>query len=46
MKPINTSNSTFEKYILEGCLYVDKTELIRQLIGTTSVQYFLARPRR
>jgi hypothetical protein len=46
MAIINTSNSTFEKFILEGCLYVDKTASIHHWIGQTSGQYFLARPRR
>jgi hypothetical protein len=46
MAIINTSNSTFEKFILEGCLYVDKTAAIHRWIGQTSGQYFLARPRR
>ena len=36
---------TFEKIRREGFLYVDKTELVWQL-ASTSVPYFLSRPRR
>lgn len=36
---------TFEKMRTEGCLYVDKTDIVYQ-IAATKVPYFLSRPRR
>ena len=36
---------TFEKMRAEGCLYVDKTAIIYQIVAT-KVPYFLSRPRR
>ena len=36
---------TFEKIRKEGYLYVDKTELIWEMVQT-STPYFLSRPRR
>ena len=35
---------TFEKMRAEGCLYVDKTAIIYQIVAT-KVPYFLSRPR-
>ena len=36
---------TFEKIRREGCLYVDKTKFVWDLVST-GVPYFLSRPRR
>ena len=36
---------SFEKLRTEGCLYVDKTDLVYKL-ATEGSQYFLSRPRR
>ena len=46
MKPINTSSSTFERFITEDYQYVDKTAGIYRLITDPNTQFFLARPRR
>ena len=46
MKPISTSTSTFSELIGNGFVYVDKTQLIRELLRDGKAQYFLARPRR
>ncbi|MDA3925920.1 MAG: ATP-binding protein [Kiritimatiellae bacterium] len=46
MKPLSTSISTFSDLIEEGCLYVDKTEYLYNLINAPKGQYFLSRPRR
>ena len=46
MKPLSTSIYTFEDLIQEGCLYVDKTKQISDLVIAPKGQYFLARPRR
>lgn len=45
MKQLPTVIQTFERLITEDRLYVDKTEIIYELITTGSV-YFLSRPRR
>ncbi len=45
MKKLPIGIQTFEKLINDGCLYIDKTKLIYQLIQSGSV-YFLSRPRR
>ena len=46
MKRIDTSNSSFESLILNGNLYVDKTEYLYNLIATQRLYYFCSRPRR
>lgn len=46
MKPIYTSGTNFEKIIKEGCVYVDKTESLYNLISSPENYYFLSRPRR
>ena len=35
---------TFEKMRAEGCLYVDKTAIIYQIVATKSALIFLSRP--
>jgi len=45
MKKLPIGKQTFVKLIEEDCVYVDKTELIYQLISEGSY-YFLSRPRR
>lgn len=45
-KPLGINISTFSELIKEGCIYVDKTEIIYQLINSKEKNYFLARPRR
>lgn len=46
MGKISTSISSFEQIIAEGYTYVDKTELIFNLLVSNPGHYFLARPRR
>jgi len=46
MKKLTSSVYTFEKLITSGCLYVDKTEYIWQLLEQPYGTFFLARPRR
>ncbi|MDR1632586.1 MAG: ATP-binding protein [Dysgonamonadaceae bacterium] len=45
LKKLPTGIQTFEKIIADGCIYVDKTRMLINLIETGNV-YFLARPRR
>jgi len=45
MKKLPIGKQTFERLILDGCLYVDKTAWIHRLITEGDV-YFLSRPRR
>ena len=45
MKKLTATTSSFETLITGGFLYVDKTQLIYDLI-TKDRYYFLARPRR
>ena len=46
MKPIATDIYTFSELIARGVVYVDKTDLLHDLIVGSSKQFFLARPRR
>jgi len=46
MKKISTSISTFADLIGYGCLYVDKTMYIHELVSEPKGQFFLSRPRR
>ena len=46
LKPITTSVHTFRDLIEGGFLYVDKTELIWNLVEPAKGVYFLSRPRR
>ena len=46
MKRIVTGVSSFEDLILSGCLYVDKTRYLYDLISKPDKYYFLSRPRR
>ena len=47
MKPICTDNPTYAYLVREGCLYVDKTDILLELIRASgSSQFFLSRPRR
>jgi hypothetical protein len=45
LKKLPTGIQTFERIIREGCIYVDKTRMLVNLIERGS-RYFLARPRR
>ncbi|MDR2692478.1 MAG: AAA family ATPase, partial [Dysgonamonadaceae bacterium] len=45
LKKLPAGIQTFEKIIEEGCIYVDKTRMLVNLIEKGNV-YFLARPRR
>ncbi|MDR0687355.1 MAG: AAA family ATPase, partial [Prevotellaceae bacterium] len=45
LKKLPTGIQTFEKIIRDGCIYVDKTRMLVNLVEKGSV-YFLARPRR
>ena len=46
MKRIETGNSSFEKLITSGNLYVDKTRYLYSLLTDGGTYYFLSRPRR
>jgi hypothetical protein len=46
MKPLSTNIYTFSDLIGEGCLYVDKTRYLLDLVETPKGQFFLSRPRR
>lgn len=46
MKKIDISNSSFEKFITENNLYVDKTKYLHSLLTDGGTYYFLSRPRR
>jgi len=45
IRKLPTGIQSFEVLRTDGCLYVDKTEIIHRLV-TTSIPYFLSRPRR
>lgn len=45
-KPLSTNIYTFSNLIEGGCLYVDKTRHIKQLLDQPNGQFFMARPRR
>ena len=45
MKPIATANYDFEKLITEGCVYVDKTDMLGKLASAKDAIYFISRPR-
>ncbi|MDR0688060.1 MAG: AAA family ATPase, partial [Prevotellaceae bacterium] len=45
LKKLPTGIQTFEKIVEDGCIYVDKTQMLISLVEKGSV-YFLARPRR
>ena len=46
MKKINPANSSFETMIRSGCIYVDKTGYLRDMLSLEGAYYFLSRPRR
>ncbi len=46
MKPITTSQFSFENIIKDGKLYVDKTDLLYNLASENHGQFFISRPRR
>ncbi len=46
MKPLSTNIYTFADLIGEGCLYVDKTRYLLDMVNTPKGQFFLSRPRR
>jgi len=46
MKSISTGVYTFEKLISEGCLYVDKTRYLYDIVREPSGYFFMSRPRR
>ncbi len=46
MKPIATANYDFEKLINDGCVYVDKTDMLWKLAAAKDAIYFILRPRR
>ena len=46
MKEIATSNYDFEKLITDGCVYVDKTDMLYRLASAKDAVYFISRPRR
>jgi len=46
VKRIETGNSSFEKLITKGKLYVDKTKHLYNLLADDGTYYFLSRPRR
>lgn len=46
MRNINSTSSSFGSLITGGCVYVDKTEYLHELITSRDVYFFLSRPRR
>ena len=46
MKTVLTDCSNFERIIRDGCIYVDKTELLYRLVTGGESRFFIARPRR
>ncbi len=46
MKPITTSQFSFENVIKNGNVYVDKTDLLARLASVNGGQFFISRPRR
>ena len=46
MKPIATANYDFESLIKDGCVYVDKTDMLWKLASSKDALYFISRPRR
>ena len=46
MKPLATANYDFEKLITDGCVYVDKTDMLWKLASEKDAIYFISRPRR
>ena len=46
MKPIATANYDFEKLIKDGCVYVDKTDMLWKLASSKDAIFFISRPRR
>ncbi len=46
MKPITTSQFSFERVIANGNVYVDKTDLLARLAKIDGGQFFISRPRR
>ena len=46
MKTLPLGISTFEKFVDGDYLYVDKTEILYQLLKPNDGMYFLSRPRR
>lgn len=45
-KPLPIGISSFRELIKSGCLYIDKTHIVHELITSTSRRYFFSRPRR
>ena len=43
---INATSPSFESLIQSGCVYVDKTMYLYNLLQVPSSYYFLSRPRR
>ena len=47
MEKIATDTFSFERIRQEGCVYVDKTAILKPLVdGSLGSQFFIARPRR
>jgi hypothetical protein len=46
MKPLPTGLQVFETILKRNALYVDKTDLIYDLVSGSRIQFFLSRPRR
>ncbi|MEM7495443.1 MAG: AAA family ATPase, partial [Myxococcota bacterium] len=46
VKPLPVGLQEFRDVIQEGCVYVDKTQNIHELLSAPKCPYFLARPRR
>ena len=46
MKKIDSGNSSFEKLIQSGNVYIDKTQYLYNLLTDGRTYYFLSRPRR
>ncbi|MBQ7189332.1 MAG: AAA family ATPase [Kiritimatiellae bacterium] len=46
MKPLATANYDFERLITDGCVYIDKTDMLYRLASSKDSIYFISRPRR
>ena len=46
LQPISTDTSDFPEMRRKGCVYVDKTAYLSNLLTGLDARFFLARPRR
>ncbi|MDR2694313.1 MAG: AAA family ATPase, partial [Chitinispirillales bacterium] len=46
MKPLPTGLQVFENIRKKGAMYVDKTDMVYEIVSGARMQFFLSRPRR